>query len=492
LVRLLQETDRLPVVVVTVPEWAKTPDIDAGDLAQQLDGAASVFLLSAEAAYGLTDLLGSKTLSVHSGWVRVYPPTKAWKKTPRLAPSFRPTRTARKRSRDLIVAAALDASVVEGFRPVISSPGPQTLERVEVVVDDVINATQALVHLPTRKRQAILRTQQIASGLAADRLVQAGQKLTGRLKEANLLGEFFPDLVTQDLTARVVDYVGDGIVTLAQVRSVAPERISLLLHPTVPLTITSDPDDDFSSIADVGEVVTVEVIYLDGQFIATFSGDEPQPAISYLPDGPPWLMVSTEVIEEEDEESQDEETLEPPSARALDDLRFSIERLEAELREQEAANKKLRSELRQHRLFKFPRVFTDPEKQFRLELSVNYLTRVDEAIRDQYPMPANYLMGPDFIASVEQMTQSRGVSREKVLDVCIDVLCNRAKDMSQRALKEWTESKNGPQLIRSSDGAGAMRVRLQTGTAAARRLRYWQLRTGKIELDKVLTHDEEL
>jgi hypothetical protein len=76
--------------------------------------------------------------------------------------------------------------------------------------------------------------------------------------------------------------------------------------------------------------------------------------------------------------------------------------------------------------------------------------------------------------------------------VCVDVLCGRAKDRPVRGVKEWRTGRRGPPLVRRSDGAHAMRARLQNAAHAARRLKYWSLPGGCIELDSVLDHDEEL
>jgi hypothetical protein len=48
---------------------------------------------------------------------------------------------------------------------------------------------------------------------------------------------------------------------------------------------------------------------------------------------------------------------------------------------------------------------------------------------------------------------------------------------------------NAPQQIRAADGAKAYRLYLQQGTPSARRLHYWQLADGHIELANVGVHD---
>ncbi len=134
-------------------------------------------------------------------------------------------------------------------------------------------------------------------------------------------------------------------------------------------------------------------------------------------------------------------------------------------------------------------LYRDPERQFRLELWLSYLSRIDEDSRSRLPWPDDYLMSQGFLASVDELVRSSGISREKIVETCAEVLCGQAKEMANRAVKEWRSSKRGPVLLRD-DGAVAMRVRLQTGTSAARRLRCWRLPSGQIELDWVGSHDE--
>jgi hypothetical protein len=138
-----------------------------------------------------------------------------------------------------------------------------------------------------------------------------------------------------------------------------------------------------------------------------------------------------------------------------------------------------------------PVVYADPERQFRFELELSYLTHIEENRRAELPWPAHFCFGPEFIRSVDDLVAAGGIQRRKVVQVCAEVICGLAHVIPARAVKEWRVSRSGPQLGRS-DGAVAMRVRLQSSTSAARRLRYWKLADGEVELDFVGTHDKGL
>ena len=130
------------------------------------------------------------------------------------------------------------------------------------------------------------------------------------------------------------------------------------------------------------------------------------------------------------------------------------------------------------------------QRQFRFEVELSYLTQFDEDRRNRKPLRSNYTMSGRFLDSVQALCATGGIKREKVVDVCAEVLSDLAAENSSRAVKAWTDGKNGPQQMRASDGALAFRVRLQTNTQSARRMKYWRLPDGSMELDWVGVHDD--
>ena len=73
--------------------------------------------------------------------------------------------------------------------------------------------------------------------------------------------------------------------------------------------------------------------------------------------------------------------------------------------------------------------------------------------------------------------------------VVTECLTNQVRSKPVRAAKPWPVSAGGPQQVRS-DGAAAWRVRLQSGTPSARRLKFWIRNDTSIELDSVRLHDD--
>lgn len=476
----LDQTERLPIVVVSLPPRPQPPLFPIEELEAELGDAAHLWAFEPHATFWLTDEIG-KRLSVYSGWVRVYPSNPQWRTEERRAPLL-PERADRRRWLRAVVDAVLDAAYRDGYRPAVAASG----SALEVAtVSGVLTATQALVETADR-RQAAMRTHHLWPGLPAQRLVAPGQKFEGYLG-SGLLPEFIPNPPQQDVPARVAAFVGDGVITLARVRTVGDHCAELLVHPEYAITI-ENAGTDLRALVARDEIVTVEIVPVDGAFLATFSSDDPAPAMSVLPGGPPWLF--REVLTKDDgpvpPRTREKET---PGAGGW--LYEEIERLEQEVARLEEQNRQLRRRARERTRIVIPRVYSDPIEQIRLELHLAYLSRVPEPDRDRYPWLQQYSITPTFAASLEDLVRNGGITREKIIEVCVEVLCGLATKNGSRAVKEWLESRHGRPLVRD-DGATAWRVRLQHKSNAARRLRYWRLRSGAIELDWVGVHDANL
>lgn len=109
------------------------------------------------------------------------------------------------------------------------------------------------------------------------------------------------------------------------------------------------------------------------------------------------------------------------------------------------------------------------------------------ADREQYPW-REPVFGPEFTTSLNRV---EGIGRERVVEVCADVVCRRAPDRPGLEVHALRSSDKGgaPQRVRA-DGAKAYRASLQVNTPAARRLHYWELPDGGVELAKIVYHDD--
>lgn len=131
--------------------------------------------------------------------------------------------------------------------------------------------------------------------------------------------------------------------------------------------------------------------------------------------------------------------------------------------------------------------FLDPEQQFRHEVYVAWADRIAPAEKEARPR-CPYTIGPDFLATLQS---TEGVSRAKVVDVVVELLTGIAFEQAGRDVHQLRSSDGGGSKQRErADGARAWRLALQDHTPSARRLHYWRLTDGSIELARVCKHDD--
>ena len=156
-----------------------------------------------------------------------------------------------------------------------------------------------------------------------------------------------------------------------------------------------------------------------------------------------------------------------------------VERLRKELRAEGDSKNRLQRELEALDL--------DASRRFVAEVYQAWDRVTLPADRARFPW-REPIVGPDFLDS---LAATQGVSRERVLDVCAHVACGRAAEIGGLELHPLRASEGGgASQLEREDGAKAWRCSLQASTAAARRLHYWQLPDGGVELAKVGYHDD--
>jgi hypothetical protein len=127
------------------------------------------------------------------------------------------------------------------------------------------------------------------------------------------------------------------------------------------------------------------------------------------------------------------------------------------------------------------------EQRLRTAIRTSWLRHTTRADRERYRW-REPIIGPEFLASLDLL---EGVSRERVVDVCAEVVSGRAPSRPGQQVHPLRATTGGPapQRVRA-DGARAYRASLQTRSSAARRLHYWELPDGGVELAKVGYHDD--
>ncbi len=496
-------------VAVSIHPDAEDPWIDLNRLSAELNGYTELYLLDAEATFGLTDGLGNRQLSVFYGAGRVYPLGDEWTRDMYQAPLHMCLSAARgERTTRELVDSALNAAQSSGaFAP----PPPEPEDRPAIAVVRSLLGHQAMLATDGGETAA-MTVSRLRAGIEPDRLVRPGMKLRGRLRGSGALVEFLPDVPKQDVAERIGQTYRDGDVVLAQVCQRSDSSANVLLHPDLAVEVVGTLGTELEAMVAPGDVLPVEITQLDGRWLATLAeGESATTSISILPDGPPWLRAadlaastssnsdqprpdrqpSNPEISHETSVPTDIRQLQRALAQALDtieqvDQRAS--RLESELlaaREQARIDRANRRRAERAKL-RVPVVHDDPVEQLRLEVRWAYLLRFRGPDRDAYPWTGDYRIGDDFESSISNL---QGVSRDKITDVMAEIVCGLVDKQASRELHPWLDRRGGKQESRT-DGSMAWRVSLQANTPGARRLKFWRHPDGTIEFDSVGHHDQ--
>ena len=178
-------------------------------------------------------------------------------------------------------------------------------------------------------------------------------------------------------------------------------------------------------------------------------------------------------------------------------LSDELHRARGSLRDQTATVSRLRQELREARAAR-PEpamagtrtdrsLWPDETSWLRHEITATWAARTQASEKREHPL-AEYIFGPRFLASARTLGDQY---IEKILRGVVDVLTDRAADIPGRELHRLREGQGGSDpYVTRADGAICWRVSLESNTASARRLHYWQLPGGVIELSRVVLHDD--
>lgn len=133
------------------------------------------------------------------------------------------------------------------------------------------------------------------------------------------------------------------------------------------------------------------------------------------------------------------------------------------------------------------RCYTDPEEQFRYEVTQIWLWTTPEGERAAQPM-AHYVLGPDWLASIEAMDRA---DLRDIIEATVDVVTRRAAHKPSRDVHSLrTHTTGGAPRRRRADNATAMRCSIKKNTPAAPRLMWWVRPDQSLELGRVALHDD--
>ncbi|MFD8218345.1 hypothetical protein ACFV2U_32720 [Streptomyces sp. NPDC059697] len=156
-------------------------------------------------------------------------------------------------------------------------------------------------------------------------------------------------------------------------------------------------------------------------------------------------------------------------------------------REQRRLTKQLRNRADTSNRALPPCCYTGSEEQFRYEVTQIWLWTLTESERAVKPV-ADYILGPDWLASVEAMDQA---SRRDIIEATVDVVTRQAAHKPSRDVHPLrTHTAGGAPRRRRAGNATAMRCSIKRNTPAAPRLMWWVRLDHSIELGRVALHDD--
>ncbi len=134
-----------------------------------------------------------------------------------------------------------------------------------------------------------------------------------------------------------------------------------------------------------------------------------------------------------------------------------------------------------------------PEASFIDEIESEWMNRLTVDDRKEWPL-REIRIHPNFLLSLDDLLQGGGIARDKVIQVCAEVACDRAREIEGRQVHPLRTDRGAesPQRVRATDGAKAYRCALQRETPQARRLHWWRIPgVDAIEFAHAGLHDDE-
>lgn len=127
------------------------------------------------------------------------------------------------------------------------------------------------------------------------------------------------------------------------------------------------------------------------------------------------------------------------------------------------------------------RMFADAGDEIRFRVMSLWAEQTTPQEKQQSPLP-KYVLGPEFAASLEELSAHNIGLLDKVARAVLRVLLGQDRDGHKLDITGKVRE----------DGAVAWRSYVEQKTASARRLHYWRLPGGSIELSRVVLHDDYL
>lgn len=122
------------------------------------------------------------------------------------------------------------------------------------------------------------------------------------------------------------------------------------------------------------------------------------------------------------------------------------------------------------------RYFIDATEDMRHRITMTWAEQIHAEQKDELPL-APFTFSESFAASVEEVAGVDATLRDKIARACVRVLTRQEREAHRLGADR-------------ADGASAWRSYVEQKAASARRLHYWTMPGGAIELAHVVLHDD--
>ena len=528
--RLVSDVRTKPIVLISVAAGQQHPYVDVDEVVQALGDLAEVYVFpTGEVSWAFADAMPAMT-QVYGGASRVYPVGLGWTTDPPRSPLRLAFGTKDgKRVTELLISDAMGMALAAGL---LNAPTRRALVRAGGTVIGVVGG-RALVS--TDHGPATIWPELTVRDVEADRLFTKGMSVEGAFDVDQRRLDVRESLLPAE--ALLAAYQPDSTV-LGRVTRVDAGGCHVELVPGVRVFVdareaSADPQVRLTGLMTVGETVRARVARVGerdgkGWRLSLVDVDlEAEPyAASLLASGPPWLALPVRADTLEDEEPAVTEVAPPPAAPSAeatgqeapdaglatalraerDGFLAELEAAKAQLARVERSREHLRTQTRDavneadrrrreiqalrdqlSRAANDSELFLDPAEQLDFDIRLAWARRTPPAEKPALRL-GRYVLGPQFLDSLEAVD---GVDRQKVVDVIVEILTGRVHDLRGRESHQLRTSESGnADFVTRPDGATCWRVALQVKAPQARRLHYWQLSNGLVELSSVRQHDD--
>ena len=174
---------------------------------------------------------------------------------------------------------------------------------------------------------------------------------------------------------------------------------------------------------------------------------------------------------------------------ALEEAEARLARRNVELLDLRAYKRRTQPALKRALAAGSDALFATADERLRHDVYLAWARNVPASEKARQPLPSDWTAGPEFAASLYGFTEPGVVA--KALKATVEVLTgaperNAARDVHALRANAGADT---AQRVRE-DGSRCFRAAIEQNVASARRLHFWRLPDGSIELSRVVVHDD--